>query len=296
MRDLPPPAIGARSVQGRLHLRFARAGRRTVLTDSERTPPCHVQRLLYLDRQHPALAQVVLLNTTAGLFAGDRLDLRICLADGAAVALTTPTMSRVFGMRDGHADVTMYASVAAGSYLEYLPAGTILCRGASLRQRTELDAEAGARVALGEVVAFGRAAHGERHAYRELRQRSQLRYAGKPVLSEGLLLTPDTCPDAVGVLGPFAAYGSLQLLAGDDNDALLAKTRSLLAREAQGHVSAAASLLPAGTGVAVRALGDSPHAVQRLLRLVCDDFRRWASPRSHRTPAPQANRGAAAEW
>jgi len=273
--------IGARSLRGRLRLSFTGAGHRTALAACERTPPFHVQRPLFLDREHPALAHVALLNTTAGLFAGDRLELRVCLTDRAAVALTTPTMTRAFGMPDGRAEVTTHLTVAAGSYLEFLPEATILCRDAALHQRMALDAEPGSFVALGEVFAFGRRAHGEGHAYRELVQRATLHYAGDLVLAEGLTLTPERHPDAVGVLSAYAAYGSLQLLMADRADeTLLADIRSLLAREP--CVWSAASFLPSGAGIAVRALGDAPHAAQRLLRRATGEFRRRYGP----TPAP----------
>ncbi|MGH2584472.1 MAG: urease accessory protein UreD, partial [Dehalococcoidia bacterium] len=240
---LAADAIGARSLRGRLRLSFSGAGHHTALSACERTPPFHVQRPLFLDRAHPALAHVALLNTTAGLFAGDRLDLRVCLTDRAAVALTTPAMTRAFGMPNGHAEVTTQIAVAAGSYLEFLPEATILCRDAALHQRMELDAESGAFVALGEVFAFGRRAHGEGHAYRELVQRTTLRHAGELVLAEGLTLTPERHADAAGVLGPYAAYGSLQLLTADAGcQALLTDVRSLLAREPR--ILSAASLLP----------------------------------------------------
>jgi urease accessory protein len=267
-------------------LRFVDDGDRTVLAACKRTPPLHVQRPLYLDRRHPSLAHVALLNATAGLFAGDRLDTTICLGAGAAVALTTPTMTRVFTMPGGHAEVSTHIVVGAGGYLELLPEATLLCRGAALRQRLTLDAPAGANVAIGEVFAFGRAAHGERHAYQRLEQRANLSYGGRPVLAEGLSLDAEESPNGLGVIGDFAAYGSLNLLTPDgERDGLLAATRDLVAHE-QG-AWAAASMLPAGSGVAVRVLGDVPSVVQHLLKLVVAEFRvRHAPATAVDMPAP----------
>ena len=278
MGMMAPDQIDARSLQGHLRLCLANDGQRTVLAQAVRTPPFHVQRLLYLDPQHPALAHVTLVNTTAGLFEGDRLALDAHVGAGAAATLTTPTMTRVFGMRDGHAAVAVSLAVAAGGYLEYLPDATILCRAADLRQRLVLDAAPDARVAIGDVLAFGRWAHGERHAYRALQQRTELRYAGTPVVAEALMLAPEQFPDAVGVLGRYAAYGALHLLGGD-SEAILAHVRALLERQPQ--VWAGSSLLPGGTGVAVRALSDTPHALHRVLRLIAAEFR-------HRTLANPA--------
>jgi urease accessory protein len=264
---------GAHALHGDLHLRFAvDEGGRTTLVESRRTPPMHLQRLLYLDARHPALAQAALLNTTAGLFSGDRLDLEVRMEAGAAVALTTPAMTRAYAMPEGHAEVTTHLSVAWGAHLELLPEPLLLCRDADLVQRTVVDVIPGASVALGEVVALGRRAHGEAHAYRRLEQRTVLRRAGQTILADGLLLTPPLHPDAPGVLGDHAAYGSLYLLPGEsDSHELLAETRALLATAPA--VLSGASLLPASAGVTVRALGPAPNAVQRLFRSIVDAFR-----------------------
>lgn len=270
-------AIDARSLRGTLSLTFVRDRGRTVVRGMHHTPPLHLQRLLYLDRERPALARATLLNGTAGLFAGDRLCLEIRAGAGAAVELTTPTMTRAFGMRDGHAEVITRLTAAVGSYLEYLPEPVILCRDAALHQRTDLEAEAGAIVAVGEVLSFGRGARGERHAYRELRQRTEVCYDGRPVLVEGLYLTSDHPPTAPGVLGPYQAYGTLQLLAGaGQSERLLPMVRDVLAT--RPDIPAGASLLATGAGVAVRVLGDAPSAVQSLLRTVVTMFRSCCFP------------------
>ena len=267
----------ARSLHGRLSLRFAREGGRTVLGDAERSPPWHIQRLLHLNRAHPALAEGVLLNTTAGLFAGDRLHLAVDVAGGAQVALTTPTVTRAYAMPEGDAESTTRLTVAAGGYLEYLPAPTLLCHDADLRQRLDLDTEAGAVAAVGEVLAFGRTAHGEGHDYRALHQRTELRCAGEIVLAEALALTPGESPDGPGLLGPYRAYGSLNLLCSAlDADALLAETRLLLAGRA--NLRGGASLLWGQAGVAIRVLGPAPHAVHAMLRAITERFRARCCP------------------
>ena len=252
---------------------MAHDGRRTVVVDAERTPPFHVQRPLYLDPDHPALARIVLLNTTAGLCAGDRLRLDLHVSDGALVEVTSPTMSRVFGMREGYAAAGARIVATGLSYVEYLPEPAVLCADAALCQRTEVDLDADAVVACGEVVAFGRAAHGELHAYRALALRTELRRMGTPILAEALQLRPRAEQSMIGMLGDAAAYGSLQLICGhcdpvDD----LRRARTSLAGAA--HVWGGASLLSGGAGVAVRVLGDSAHATQVVLRSLTSDFRR----------------------
>src|SRR5688572_7795940 len=176
MIDVRTPIDTARSLHGRLRLRFASDGIRTVVIGVERSPPFHLQRLLYLDACRPDLARAVVLNGTAGLFAGDRLGLDIEVQPHAAVEISTPASTRVFAMDDGYAETRTSIRVESGGYLEYVPRPVILCRDVALRVHTDVTVRGGGMAAIGEVVAFGRAAAGERHCYRRLDLRAELRY------------------------------------------------------------------------------------------------------------------------
>jgi urease accessory protein len=266
----------ARSLDGRLRLRFARPGDRTLLIDADRSPPFHMQRLLYLDPCRPELAQAAILNTTAGLCAGDRLDLDVEVQSHAAVELTTPTSTRVFSMADGMADGIAESrtsiSVEPGGYLELIPRPVILCCDAALRLRTSATVGRGGKAAIGDVFAFGRIAAGERHRYRLLDLRTELHYDGGLALTEALCLAREDGPDAAGVLGDATAYGALHLL-GVESDVSSFVTGIRQVIVGQNYITGGASTLHAGAGITVRLLGDRPHAVYETLRSVVNEFR-----------------------
>lgn len=267
----------ARSVQGALVLRFARAGSRTVLTEARRAPPWTVQRLLHLDAARPALASAVLVNATAGLFAGDHLSLAVTVKAGAAVDLTTPTQSRAYTMPDGEADIETVLRVESGAFFSYLPEPLLLCAGAAVSQRTTVEAAADAWAVAGEVVAFGRAGHGELHAYRALTQTAEFWSEGRLVLADALRLHPATDSTAPAVVGGMAAYGSLVCLCPQGRSpGLLDALRAALVPRAQ--VLAAASLLMDGTGVSVRVLAGSAFVAQQMLRSAAAIIREHALP------------------
>jgi urease accessory protein len=262
----------ARTLDGRLVLRFQEGDARTILATAERTPPWHVQRPLFLYRQHPRLATVTLLNTTAGLCAGDRLVLALDVGDGAVVEATSPTVTRTFSMSHGCAETRTSLRVAAGGYLEYLPRGVLLCGGAELRSSTSIAVEPGGAAGVGEVIVFGRAATGEGHAYRALSHRLELLQSGEVLLAEALDLAPDREPERAGVLGGYSAYGSLHLIApSKEPAAMLAAVRSVLA--AQTGTWSGASTLPRDAGVTVRVLARSGHAAWTAVRAAMDVFR-----------------------
>jgi urease accessory protein len=267
----------ARSLHGRMRLRFAQDGSRTSLTSAERSPPFHVQRLLYLDALRPALAHAAVLNTTAGLFAGDRLDLAIEVKAGAAVEIMTPTNTRAYGMEEGFAESRTSIVVEPGGYLEFVPRPTILCRDAALRLRTSVVVGRGGSAVIGDIVAFGRIAAGERHHYRWLDQRTELRFDGSTILAEALRLARDDSPDATGVLGDAAVYGALHVASVEaDVPSLLADLRRVI--DGQCYVTGGVSTLHTGAGIAVRLLGDRPHAVYEALCVVARECRRRLAP------------------
>jgi urease accessory protein len=277
---------GARSLRGNLALRFRAAAAGTMLAEARRTPPFQVQRLLRLDPRRPALVTAIVQNATAGVFAGDLLCLDVTVERGAAVAIATPAATRVYGMPEGSARVDTLLRIEPGGYLEFLPEPLVLCRDACLKQRTTLCLERGGLLAYGEVLVFGRMAYGERHAYRGLVQRTELRVDGDLVLVEQLDLERDAGAEALGMLGRYAAYGSMVLVCpeGVETD-LLTDTRLRLADAWQ--ISGGASLLSGVPGVAVRALGDTSHAASAMLKSIAAGFREVCLPLSakHKTRA-----------
>lgn len=268
--------VAARSVHGSLNLRFIRDRDRTSLADITRTPPWGLQRLLYLDPARPALARATLLNATAGLFADDQLSLAVTVASRAQIELTTPTQTRAYAMPLGAATTTTTLAVDDGAYLCFLPEPTLLCRDAALTQHTTLSASAGAWAAAGEVFTFGRAGHGEMHAFRSLAQSFEAWRGGRLVLADALTLNPAAGAQSLGLIGDHAAYGALVCLCPSGHaPRLLDQLRATL--PAPGGV-AGASLLMDEAGVTLRVLAPSAFVAQQVLHRAAGVFRLMAMP------------------
>lgn len=150
---------------------------------------------VHVSKPHPDAGALVVnvVNPTAGLLAGDRLRLRVTVAAGARLVLTTPSAARVHTMRggDGHAETRQEFNVAAGGSLEFWPEPLIPQRGARYHQRTDIALEPGAELLFLETVAPGRVASGETFAFTELRWSTDLRLGGKLLVRERYRLTPD---------------------------------------------------------------------------------------------------------
>ncbi|MGC4074303.1 MAG: urease accessory protein UreD [Nibricoccus sp.] len=105
---------------GHLRLRAEkRENGKTVLAGQSFRAPFHVGKA-YWDEEGTAL-RVQVVNPTAGILEGDKLETEVAVGAGAALLVTTPSASRVFHMRTGAAVASQRFSVEAGGWLEFLP-------------------------------------------------------------------------------------------------------------------------------------------------------------------------------
>lgn len=167
------------------HLALAAEGREngeTVLSRQSFRAPFHLSKP-YWDG-HALIVQVV--NPTAGILEGDRLQSEITVGPGAGVLLTSPSASRVFQMKAGEAVFHQRLEVAAGGWLETMPEPLVLHRGSRYRQTTEIAVADGGELFFSELLMPGRLARGESWAWDTLRLELSVRVGGEWILRERL--------------------------------------------------------------------------------------------------------------
>ncbi len=140
-------------------------------------------------RDEPPLA--VLLTTSGGLVAGDRLDISVRLASGAAAHVTASAAEKIYRSLGPTTAIRQSFSVAAGAALEFLPLETILFDGARLRRETKVELAPGSAFLGGDIVVFGRRARGERFTRGFLREVWEVRRDGRLVWGDALHLEGD---------------------------------------------------------------------------------------------------------
>ncbi len=170
---------------GHLSLRAApRADGRTVLAAQSFRAPYHLSKPYWSPESGVLLVQVV--NPTAGILAGDRLESHIAVAPGAALLVTTPSASRVFRMSEGEAVSHQHFAVAAGGWLEVMPEPLVPHRGSRFRQTTTIEVEPGGSLFYVDQLMPGRVGHGEAWGWASLRLEVTLRLGGELILRERL--------------------------------------------------------------------------------------------------------------
>ena len=135
----------------------------------------------------------VIVTTSGGLVAGDRLDIRVELAPGAMAHVTASAAEKVYRSTGRTTVIKQNLSIGPGAALEFLPPETILFDGARLQRETIIDLAPGSAFLGGDIVVFGRRARGERFTSGLLREVWELRRDGDLVWGDALHLD-----DAVG--------------------------------------------------------------------------------------------------
>ncbi len=254
-------------MEGRLKLEFASRDGVTEIVDRFQQAPLQVQKVLHPDSALPGMAWVYVVSVAGGIVQGDRLQTEIVARDGAQVHLTTPAATKIYRSPVSPASHLLRIQAGSGTYVEYLPGPVIPFRGARFVEEVTLVAHPMATLVFGGILAPGRVAMGESHAY-DLYSSRVTAEGEDGVLQflDFMHLTPATiAPKRPGLLGRFDVVGVLHLLTGKVPAREFSDHLHSLLQE-QGEILAGSSELPFGRGVTVRILGGRVEPVAAALQ------------------------------
>ena len=175
---------------------------RTVIAAQSFRAPFHVSKPYWDADTRALIVQVV--NPTAGILAGDRLESEITVQRDAALLVTTPSASRVFQMRGGKAECRQCFTVCSGGWLEVMPEPLVPHRGSGYHQSTIVDVDCDGALFFVDQLMPGRVGHGEVWAWERLCIELTVRVAGKLVLRERL----DQSGSDLAEIAEFAGSGA----------------------------------------------------------------------------------------
>lgn len=165
-----------------LHLRFARAGARSVLRDNRHQGPLRVQKALYPEGE--AVCQAIVLHPPSGIAGGDHLHIHASVEAGAHAQLTTPGAGKWYRSGGADASQTLDLQVADGACLEWLPQEAIVFDGARARMNTRIALAADSRLMAWDILCLGRAAAGERFGAGRIDLACRIERAGSSIWIE----------------------------------------------------------------------------------------------------------------
>lgn len=192
---------------------------RTVLAAQSFRAPFHISKPYWDADARALLVQVV--NPTAGILAGDRLESEIAVQREAALLVTTPSASRVFRMHaSGAAECRQHFTVAAGGWLEVMPEPLVPHRGSRYRQTTNVEVEAGGSLFFVDQWMPGRLGHGEAWQWERLELDLAVRLGGELILRERLDQSGETLRGLAELCGSgeSACFANAVLIAAAADD------------------------------------------------------------------------------
>jgi urease accessory protein len=152
------PVARPSCVCGIAEIGFARCDGATRLAHLYQHDPL---RVLFPQMEEGDIRLAVLVTTSGGLVAGDRLSLAVRLDAGAVAHLTAAAADKIYRSTGAVIEIAQALTVERGGWLEYLPPETILFDGARLRRHTALALMPKAGFLGGGIIVFGRRARGE---------------------------------------------------------------------------------------------------------------------------------------
>jgi urease accessory protein len=211
---------------GALELGYRADGGTTRIAHLFQSDPC---RALFPRGEVDDIGQTVLLTTSGGLAGGDRIRMQAHFGPEARQVVTPQAAEKIYRAINAATEIDVALKVEAGAWLEWVPQETILFDGARLRRRFGIDVAAGGGVLAGDILSFGRAAHGESYKGGLLFDRWDVRLDGRLAWADRLRLdAPKRALAHPAGFGAARAYGTI-LLAGVDAARHLDAVREVLA-------------------------------------------------------------------
>ena len=227
---------------GVAEIAFARRDGATRLTHLYQHDPL---RVLFPAPEAGDIPVAVLLTTSGGLVAGDRLAISARLDDGAAAHVTAAAAEKIYRSTGATTAITQHLTAGEGAWLECLPPETILFDGVRLRRETRIELAPGAGFLGGGILVFGRHARGERLTHGLVNERWEVWRDGALVWGDALHLDGDiaaTIADPACFAGA-AACATLILAPHADPSAFLDDARAVQQRSAAAGLQAGATIV-----------------------------------------------------
>jgi len=245
----------------------------------------HPLRVLFPAPEPGEGALAVLVTTSGGLVAGDRVHIGMRAEAGVTAHVTASAAEKIYRSTGATTEITQSVRVDAGAWLEYLPPETILFDGARLRRRTRVRLAPGAGFLGGGILTFGRRARGERFTHGLLHDRLEVWRDGALVWGDALHLEGDI---AALIAHPAcfnnAAADATLVLAppGGDAGRLVESARAVL--QASPAPGLRAGVTAVGGLAVARWLAADPLPLRRAFAALAGHWRQAASGLPARLP------------
>ncbi len=173
-----------------LHVKAVQEHGKTRLEDCCFTAPFKVMSPFYDEQNRMSL---MLISVSAGIMEGDTQDIRIEAEPGTWMEIISQSYEKIHKMTPGGATRRRTTlKVAREATLLYMPLPAIPFAESAFENETEIYLEDDtSRLFYGEIISCGRAARGERFAYRRYKSRTKIRQGEQLIYLDNALYEPE---------------------------------------------------------------------------------------------------------
>ncbi|MBP8597842.1 MAG: urease accessory protein UreD [Selenomonas sp.] len=135
--------------------------------------------------------QIMVVKVSAGLMAGDRQSINIVLEPGTKAEFLSQSYEKIHQMEEGEASREGEVTVGSDATLLYTPLPVLPFADSAFRSTFCINlADGTSRLFYSDILACGRAARGERFAYRLYRSRVRITSGGTLLYADNFRFSP----------------------------------------------------------------------------------------------------------
>ncbi|WP_139492027.1 urease accessory protein UreD [Brevibacillus dissolubilis] len=208
-----------------------------------------------------------LMDSSPGLFNGDKQEITCTLEAGAELYLTNQSSCKLHPSVEVEAGSRQVSTfyVGEGAFLEYRPEPLVPYQGSRHEGETVVHLATGGQAVVSEIITPGRVGHGEVWAYERMMSRLSVYWDGELAVWDSLLLEPKSWETSLGLLGEYTHVATLWVLSEQVSGEHLRLLQEFLAPCKEGDVYAGVSRL-SKNGLVVRLLGRSVWQLEKVMQ------------------------------
>lgn len=237
---------------------------KTILEDLYFTAPFKV--MSPFEGQKGGL-RVMLLTASAGVMAGDRQEFDFHIKTGASLEFLSQSYEKIHKMQEGCARRESRVTVEKGGGFAFHPLPVIPFRDSAFENKMDIFLEDDtSRFSLREILSCGRAASGEKFAYRRYHSLVQIYRGERLIYRDNVRYEPDsTGMQGFGMYEGYTHQANLVYCGLGKDKAWAEKVRAVFEQEADAEGGATAL---ASGDYAVKILGRQAQKLEALCDLI----------------------------
>lgn len=242
------------------HLRLSAGlkNEKTILKDVSFTAPFKIMHPFYEKKD---VMTVMCQSASAGIMEGDVQEQMIVVEEGAKLEFTTQSYEKIHKMKEGFASRNISIEVGNHAALYYHPLPAIPFAESALKNHMEVKLQDDTSVfIMKEILSCGRAARGERFAYRFYHNYIKILRGNEVIYLDNTKYDPFRCNmEEVGMYEGYSHLASLLIFGKAITDEWIGSVREILLGQ-EGGVTRTSE-----NAAVVRVLGNQADQLDQLL-------------------------------